>query len=42
MNIVQDKICFLMINGLMCALDDLTPNTGAGALVGGQAVAIFV
>ena len=30
-----------MINGLMCALDDLTPNTGAGALVGGQAVAIF-
>jgi len=42
MNIVQDKN--MLPDGQwidVCALDDLTPNTGAGALVDGQAVAIF-
>ena len=43
MNIVQDKNMLPDDQWIdVCALDDLTPNTGAGALVGGQAVAIFV
>lgn len=42
MNIVQDKNMLPDDQWIdVCALDDLTPNTGAGALVGGQAVAIF-
>lgn len=42
MNIVQDKNMLPDDQWIdVCALDDLTPNTGAGALVGDQAVAIF-
>lgn len=42
MNIVQDKNMLPDDQWIdVCALDDLTPNTGAGALVSGQAVAIF-
>ncbi|MDC5394115.1 nitrite reductase small subunit NirD [Acinetobacter baumannii] len=42
MNIVQDKNMLPDDQWIdVCALDDLTPNTGAGALVGGQAIAIF-
>ncbi|MBJ9937786.1 nitrite reductase small subunit NirD [Acinetobacter pittii] len=42
MNIVQDKNILPDDQWIdVCALDDLTPNTGAGALVAGQAVAIF-
>lgn len=42
MNIVQDKNMLPDDQWIdVCTLDDLTPNTGAGALVGGQAVAIF-
>ncbi|MDC5509989.1 nitrite reductase small subunit NirD [Acinetobacter baumannii] len=42
MNIVQDKNMLPDDQWIdVCALDDLIPNTGAGALVGGQAVAIF-
>ncbi|MDK4791226.1 MAG: nitrite reductase small subunit NirD [Acinetobacter sp.] len=42
MNIVQDKNMLPDDQWIdVCALDDLTPNTGAGALVGGQTVAIF-
>ncbi|MGK8804054.1 nitrite reductase small subunit NirD [Acinetobacter seifertii] len=42
MNIVQDKNMLPDDQWIdVCALDDLTSNTGAGALVGGQAVAIF-
>lgn len=42
MNIVQNKNMLPDDQWIdVCALDDLTPNTGAGALVSGQAVAIF-
>ena len=42
MNIVQEKNMLPDDQWIdVCALEDLTPNTGAGALVGGQAVAIF-
>lgn len=37
MNIVQDKNMLPDDQWIdVCALDDLTPNTGAGALVGGK------